>query len=149
LAQTYFALNRWEDALQTYRRRADLGGWAEEVYYSLYRIGQCQHFLGLDYRETAASFFRAHLERPHRLEALVSLCQILREQQLWQMAYDLSVARRHIPEDELFVDATLTWRILEEHGIASYYLGKLAEAKACFKEVLDGFRLGEPDLQRM
>jgi hypothetical protein len=39
LAQTYRDLNRLEEAIELYRRRASMGGWEEEVFYSRYQVG--------------------------------------------------------------------------------------------------------------
>ena len=40
LAQSYFDLGDYANARRWYQRRADMGGWEEEVYYSLYRVGE-------------------------------------------------------------------------------------------------------------
>jgi len=41
LAQTYFCLNELEKAIEWYKKRAEAGGWVEEVFYSLLQIGMC------------------------------------------------------------------------------------------------------------
>lgn len=39
LAQSYFDSQQWEKAIEWYAKRADSGGWPEEIYYSRLRIG--------------------------------------------------------------------------------------------------------------
>ena len=41
LAQTYSCLEELEEAIAWYKRRAEVGGWVEEVFYSLFQIGMC------------------------------------------------------------------------------------------------------------
>ena len=41
LAQTYFHLSQFEDSIKWYKKRVEAGGWVEEVFYSLLRIGFC------------------------------------------------------------------------------------------------------------
>jgi glycosyltransferase involved in cell wall biosynthesis len=41
LAQTYICLDELQDAIIWYKKRVNAGGWAEEVFYSLYQIGIC------------------------------------------------------------------------------------------------------------
>lgn len=40
LAQTYFCLDKIEEAIQWYKKRVSAGGWTEEVFYSLLQIGR-------------------------------------------------------------------------------------------------------------
>ncbi|MFJ8529071.1 glycosyltransferase [Bacillus sp. NPDC094106] len=41
LAQTYYHLSEFEESIKWYKKRVEAGGWAEEVFYSLLRIGLC------------------------------------------------------------------------------------------------------------
>lgn len=41
LANTYHDSGRFEEAISMYKKRIQLGGWKEEVWYSYYRIGLC------------------------------------------------------------------------------------------------------------
>ena len=42
LAQSYFDSQQWEKSENAYMKRAQMGGWPEEVYYSLYRVAICK-----------------------------------------------------------------------------------------------------------
>src|SRR5689334_13486039 len=41
LAQTYMDAGRHDEASAWYERRIAVGGWEEEIWYSMYRIAQC------------------------------------------------------------------------------------------------------------
>ena len=41
LANSYYDLGRFGEAINVYKKRIELGGWKEEVWYSYYRIGLC------------------------------------------------------------------------------------------------------------
>jgi tetratricopeptide (TPR) repeat protein len=41
LAQSYKDLGNFEKAIELYKRRIEIGGWFEEVWYSHYQIGKC------------------------------------------------------------------------------------------------------------
>ncbi|MGO0062510.1 glycosyltransferase [Brevibacillus fluminis] len=45
LAQTYYCLNEFEEAIKWYKKRVEAGGWAEEVFYSMLQIGICYESL--------------------------------------------------------------------------------------------------------
>ncbi len=73
LAQTYYDLDRFAEAVQFYRARAYMdSGWDEEQYYATYRLGMllCEHF---SYSQGAKELLRAWEMRPQRVEALRAL----------------------------------------------------------------------------
>ncbi len=73
LAQTYYDLDRFPEAIQHYRARAYMrGGWDEETYYAAYRLGRllCEH---VSFAEGAKELLRAWEMRPTRTEALRAL----------------------------------------------------------------------------
>ena len=41
LANTYHDSGRYDEAIETYKKRIQIGGWEQEVWYSYYRIGNC------------------------------------------------------------------------------------------------------------
>ena len=41
LANSYHDIGRFGEAINTYKKRIEFGGWKEEVWYSYYRIGLC------------------------------------------------------------------------------------------------------------
>jgi glycosyltransferase involved in cell wall biosynthesis len=136
-AQTLMTLGRFEEALKKFNERIPMGESEEEVYYSLYRAGNMMHLLGRPFDETAATLFRAYIYRPTRFEALLLLCLMLRQNNLWEQIYSLTSIEPKVSNDITFVDRNAHWHILEEHAVASIYLGKYAEALKCFRRVAE------------
>jgi glycosyltransferase involved in cell wall biosynthesis len=131
LARTYDDIGRVADAEHWYRFRAAMGGWDEEIFYSLYRLG-C---LLLPDDEGAGALWRAWGMRPHRLEPLVALAQHYRGSEDWQLAWLACTAlieRERGPSD-LFVDIDAEWRLLFEASIAGWYVGEPDMALTCWQ----------------
>jgi len=72
LAQTYRDLGMVDEAIRHYRARAALGGWDEEVFYSLYQAGclLCKH---RSFASGAPLLLEAWKMRPSRAEPLRAL----------------------------------------------------------------------------
>ncbi len=73
LAQTYYDLDRFHEAITYYRIRSDMdAGWDEERYFARYRLG-CLLAEHIDFAQGAKELLRAWEERPNRIEALRAL----------------------------------------------------------------------------
>lgn len=123
LAQSYFDLGDFAKAIPLYKRRRALGGWDEEVWFSLYKIGLAQ--LQSDSSKGIETLLQAHNERPTRAEALVSLAEHFRTQSANALAVLFAKAAQGIAvsKDSLFVEIpAYTYRPLNELSIASYYV---------------------------
>jgi tetratricopeptide (TPR) repeat protein len=126
-----------------------MGGWGEEVWYSLLQVARLSEGLKSDYAQVIEKYLIAFENRPTRVEPLVDLARFHREQKRYNIA--LIFARRAIeikrPPDILFVEAAAyDWRALDELAIASYWTGAYGEcAQACDK-LLNSVKL--PDNQR-
>jgi glycosyltransferase involved in cell wall biosynthesis len=136
-AQALWGLKRFEEARVKYYERAAMGGWEEEIYYSLFRAGDMMRRADHPFDETAAALFRAYVYRPSRLEALTTLCLVLRQNNKWEQIYNLTSIEPKLSNDKLWVDKDAHWIVLEEHGIAAYWLGKFTEARKYFLRVLE------------
>jgi glycosyltransferase involved in cell wall biosynthesis len=144
LAQSYRDSGQIEKSIETYQRRALMGGWDEEVWFSLFQAAKLSERLNVSPEIVASRFLAAYQFRPQRAEALVFLAAHHRERKQYALAH--LYAERAIaipmPGDILFLDESCyAWRAKDEYSIACYYTGRFAESKkAC--EVL----LGSPDL---
>ena len=125
LAQTLRDLGRIEESIDLYRRRADMGGWDEEVFYSLYQFGVLTDRAGR--RDQAiAALFEAWNHRPQRIEPLYELAWMFRERGVHHAAYMVSQrgVDAPIPSDILFVHRWIyEWGMLFEYSIAAYWTG--------------------------
>ncbi len=135
---------REEEALKKYQERSTMGGWDEEVYLSLWMVGHIMGKLGMSVDSVAAALFRAYIYRPSRLEALVELCSVLRKNGKCEQSYNLSQVDPKPTSDILFSQPRCQWRILEEHALAAYKLGKHSEAQEYFHKIA-AYPLSEND----
>ena len=73
LAQSYHNYGDFENARHWYARRAEMGAWEEEVFYSLLRVAECLAELDAPWMEVQDAFLRAWEYRPVRVEPLYGL----------------------------------------------------------------------------
>ncbi len=134
LAQTYRDMGKREQAVQFYERRAAMGGWEEEAFYSLYQAGVLRADLG-DWPAALATLVRAFEYRPARIEPLYELSSRLRLRGEYETAH-LFAARglgRPLPPDILFLHPWVyQWGMLFEFSVTAYWVGKTSDAlRAC------------------
>jgi glycosyltransferase involved in cell wall biosynthesis len=136
LAQTRKDLGEWDKAITLYRRRSEMGGWAEEVYLSLFHIGELTAEKG-DWPAAMDAFVQAWEYRPQRLEALYELTSRLRMRERYQAAYAFASAGigEAQPDDILFVRPWVyRWGLLFELSISAYWVGDFTgSVRACDK----------------
>ena len=145
LAQTMRDLGDAEEAIKLYRRRAEMGGWAEEVYYSLLQVGILEAEAG-EWSQGMDALTHAWEVRPQRLEACYELASRLRAMERYQAAHAFACLGldREMPQDWLFVQPWIyRWGMLFEYSITAYWTGDaLNSLRACDR------LLGMPDLPK-
>ncbi len=115
LAQTYRDMGNLAQAMEWYERRTSMGGWDEEVWYSLYQVARCQHRLGLAWPLVLSAYLTAYEFRPTRLEPLFYVARFYREQgeqnlsRLFSKVSETAVC----PNDLLFIE-----KAVYERGVA-------------------------------
>jgi glycosyltransferase involved in cell wall biosynthesis len=152
LAQSYRDSDQFEKALDSYARRAAMGGWEEEVYYALLEVGKLRIRTNRDAASIVAAFLNAYQYRPSRAEALVELAAHYRGTHEWALAELFARAALDIPhsKDILFVDASVyEWRVLDELAIATYYGKKYEESASLNRRLLAEGKLPERHRQRI
>ena len=154
LAQSYFDSQQWEKSLDAYKKRAEMGGWAEEVYYSLYRVAICRAMLDRPWPEIQASFMDAYNYRPIRSEPLVHIAQVLRQkfnQPAAAFVYARQAAEMPYPEGEiLFVpDAIYKFVALDELGATAFAAGRPELGFLACKKLLEEGRLPSTEVERV
>lgn len=126
LAQSYRDSSQLEKAVETYQKRVDLGGWEEEVYYSLYMIAKISERMGKDDATLTELYSRAWEYRPARLEAVFHVMRKLRDQKrhLVAFAYGDVAIKTKGTADILFIEPEIwQWRLLDEYSLSAYYIG--------------------------
>ena len=133
LAQSYRDAGEIEQSRAAYLRRAALGGWAEEVWFSLYQAAMLAERVGATPAEVSADYLRAFQARPTRAEPLVELARYhrLRGEYAVAFMYASHAASLPRPSDALFVDeAAYRWRALDEVSISAFYASRETEGRA-------------------
>lgn len=135
LANTERDLGHAAEAIALYERRADLGGWAEEVYCSLLEAGILRAERTGDWPGALDAFSRAWEARPQRLEACYELASRLRVRGRHHTAYALlgGVVGRRAPDDLLFIRPWVyRWGLLFEFSIVAHWVGDhVGSVRAC------------------
>jgi len=126
LAQTRQSLGDHAGALAAFRRRMELGGWDEELYWSLYQCGVILAARG-DWVYAQQAYLAAWEYRPTRAESLHKLVEGARQRGQWRtavlMANQASIIEH--PADRLFVESWVyRWGIDFELSISLWWVGE-------------------------
>jgi len=154
LANTFYSLNQYIDAIRYYEERLKdkKNTFEEEAWYSCYRLGQCYE-KAIDYPMMVYWYMKAINRRPHRIEPYICLAKqwIFNDGELQfhngcKLVRDgLAVARHDV--DLLFVEDSLydwdAWFCLvvgcyhAARQDGANYAMRMAEGKAACKKVIE------------
>ena len=127
----YRDIGNLPQAIEWYEKRASLGGWDEEVWYSLYQVARLQHRLGLAWALVLDAYLRAYEFRPTRVEPIYRIARFYREHGQYHLAYLFSraVIDTPYPEDLLFIERSIyEYDLWLEYALCCERLGKIGEA---------------------
>jgi glycosyltransferase involved in cell wall biosynthesis len=130
-------------ALRAYARRATMGGFGEEVFWSLLEVARCHENLGRDREATTQAYLAAYRNRPQRAEPLFSLARWLRmsfEDHASAVVYARHAAALPKPAGEtLWVEhAIYDWWALDEFAVAASWIPALhPEARVACVRLLE------------
>ena len=139
LAQSYKDAEEHELALKNYEKRIAMGGWDQEVFYSMLQVGILQEALEKDPETVTKSYLQAYLYRPKRAEPLYRLANYHRRGENYAAGY---VAAQHglavpLSDDILFVEHWMNdYGLLLELSICAYWTEKYTEAMLASKLLL-------------
>jgi glycosyltransferase involved in cell wall biosynthesis len=137
---------RLRRALKYYRERVGrTDGYAEEIFYSQYRIGTIMRNLEETWSLTHQELLKAYNMDPLRGEPIKTIIDYYLQVQEWNMAYLYTKfakvnfhGKNPYPTRLLFVDESLyIWKFAEAHAAACFYTGRMDEAKSTFNEILN------------
>jgi len=125
LAQSYKDIGDVDNAIYHYKRRVEIGGWVEEVFYSLLQLGHLYMKKGLE-EKAIFTWFEAYDRHPVRSESLYEICKHYRIQGKQRLAYAVYKIGSAIPfpkDDVLFI-ANEVYSALwyYEYSVIAYYL---------------------------
>lgn len=131
LAQSYKDAGDLKSALKNYEKRVDMGGWDEEIFWSLYQVGHLQEQLDYPMDVVVTSYCDAYHFRPTRAEPLGRLASYYRTKGAYLMGYLVADMGSKIPRpsDILMVEEWMyDYWITMERTIGTYWVGKYKEA---------------------
>lgn len=129
LANSYFDHGDHALAIDIYKKRIEMGGWNQEVWYSYYRIGLCYKQLG-KMGDAIYSWMLGYDYLPDRLEALYEIMNHYRNEskhklcyRFYQIALDILKQNNNV-DGYLFLHKDVySFQILYEFTIVALYVG--------------------------
>jgi len=97
LGQSHRDAGQIDRAIQAYERRAAMGGFPEEVWYSLFQLGVLHERQGSDFAPALAAYLRAYQFRPIRAEPLYELARYYRQRGEYAVAFLFAKTAIEIP----------------------------------------------------
>jgi glycosyltransferase involved in cell wall biosynthesis len=152
LAQSYRDAGQQNPAIENYLERAKLGGWDQEVFYSLYSVAKMKEQLGGTDEEIIEGYLTAHRVCPARIEPIYAAALFCRKRGLYDRGYNL--AKKYLyqpaPTAGLFVE---TWifdhGLLDEFSVLAFWSGRYSECLEACRRLLDGGKLPESERPRV
>lgn len=136
LANSYLDSGQYQGAIDTYKKRIQVGGWKEEVWYCYYSIGRAYKMLYSSNNMYNANhiFFAIHywMEAydyyPNRIENLYEIVKFYREQSKYNMAYQFYLMadyqrKHHYSDDHLFHEKSVyEYKLDYELSVMAFYV---------------------------
>jgi Glycosyl transferase family 2 len=139
-------------AAAAYEKRAAMGGWAEEIYFSLFQAALLRERSGTPYPNVVAAYLDACNSRTSRAEAPCELARYFRLNQRYALGRHFAQIAAQLPvsNDLLFIDrAVHEWRAHDEWSVSAYWCGEYAESARLCRELLADARLPERERERV
>ncbi len=95
------------------------------------------HYQRLERTLQKCLLLSSDIYQPAPIKALIALCTYFRNNQQYEEAYKLSLIPPVPSPNPTPDDPNSLWRLLEEHGLAAYYLGRFDEAREYFLRIMD------------
>lgn len=151
--QSFFDAQDFENAKIWYQKRAELGGWDEEIFYSLYRVAMCASIMGEPFAEVIQYFLRAWESRPFRPEPLHQISRLYRLNGHPKLAYLFAKHAASLPRqtnDILFIpDHMYAWQLDDEVGSTAFYANAFGEGYDACRKLLAENKYPESEGQRI
>ncbi len=128
LANSYRDNGEREKAIETYKKRIEIGGWFDEIWQSYYNIGRCYAWSG-EPEKAVAYWMLAYDFFPKRLENIYEIMTYYRNQSKHKLVYEFyCMAMRQLEDvdkskiDYLFLQNDIyDYKIDYEYTISGYY----------------------------
>jgi len=131
LAQSYKDAGLHEEAIQAYERRIKMGGWDQEIFWSLLQIAHLKEWLNRHEAEVIAAYKRAYYYRPSRVEPLYHAAHYHLTRGNYHEGYRLAKKGLKLKknDDILFIDSAIyDYQLLLDFSLCAFYTGQIPEA---------------------
>lgn len=131
LAQSYKDAGDYEMAIKNYQKRVSMGGWDQEIFWSLLQIAILNEKLAKPPEEIITSYQTAYNYRPSRVEPLYFLANHQRMINNFSAGYQTVLKGLMIRDstDILFVDKWIyDYGLLFELSLCAYYTERYTES---------------------
>ena len=139
LAQSYRDAGQEERAYLEYKKRVPMQGWDEEAFLAQLEAARLAVELDKPEEVVLRDYLDAFNLRPTRVEPLHDLARYFRGKGQYGKAYVFARTgvERERPDDLLFVLQDIyDWQMLDELGVAAYWVGDYVAAKEACETVL-------------
>jgi glycosyltransferase involved in cell wall biosynthesis len=152
LAQSFRDSHQAQEAIIYYQQRAQMGGWQEEVFYSLYQVATLKEGLAYPDDDVLAAYEAANQASATRIEALHGASKLCRTKGRYAEGY--AYARRGLgrpyPADALFGQPWIyETGLLDEFAVNAYWVGNYTECLDACLQILRTEKMNGADLQRV
>lgn len=152
LAQSFRDCQQYKLAIVRYQERAKMGGWEEEVFYSLYQVAKLQEKLGLPDEVVLASYEKASAASTTRIEALHGASRLCRIKGRYAQGYEFAQRGlgRPYPSDALFGEPWIyETGLLDEFAVNAYWVDRHTECIDACLQLLRTEKISGADFQRV
>ena len=129
LANTYKDSGKYKEAIEYYEKRIKFGGWNQEVWQSMYKIGFCYKDMG-NIESAIYWWLNAYDFLPERIENLYQIVTHYRNISKHKLAkhfYDLALSELKQTRERdayLFLENDIyTYKLMYEYTIFAFYVG--------------------------
>jgi tetratricopeptide (TPR) repeat protein len=126
LGQTHECLDQYAQALAFFERRAELGGYFDEVFEAKYRIGKMKARLGRPWFEVQQAYLEAYAHDPRRAEPLYAIAKHWHDKELHALTRIFATVAAELPKPstDLFLDEDVyNWKAADLAAVSSFYAG--------------------------
>src|SRR5262249_55734985 len=127
-----------DGAIEAYRRRAELGGWDEELFAAHYEAGKLLERASRP-AEACSAYLAAFNANPRRAESLHALARLhrLRSEHPLPHLYAPAGAAIARPASGLFVESWIyDWGLADELALGAYWTGRYAQSRDLCERLL-------------
>ena len=152
LAESWMLSGEKEQALQTHLRRAELGGWSQEVCISLYHAAQLKEALGREDTDIIGTYLKAYEADPKRAEPLHGAMEYCRRTGKHHQGYLIGKHAIALPEPvgALFVASWIyDYGLLEEYSVHAFRSGHYEACLDAIERLLEEGKIPQSAHERL